>query len=45
MVHEVSLQVVSKPGSGLTVWVKAEQNDVVGPLADDTSRKACVQTQ
>ena len=37
---------VSESGSSLTVWVEAEQNDVVGPLADGASHKAhCTQMQ
>ena len=29
-----SNKVVSKPSSSLTVWVEAEQNDLMGPPAD-----------
>ena len=35
MVYEISQEVVSKPSSELTMWVDAEQNNVVSsePLA------------
>ena len=31
---------VSKPGSNLTMWMGAEQNDMVSPLTDGVSHKA-----
>ena len=42
-VHEIPQQVASEPGLGLTMWVDAEQNDVVSsePTIGNASRKAC----
>ena len=46
LVHEGSQQVLLESGcSSLTVWVKAEQNDVVGPLTVGASCKVCAGTQ
>ena len=31
--------------SNLTMWVEAEQNDMVDPLTDGASHKTCAQMQ
>ena len=36
-------QLVSELGPSLIVWVEAKQNDVMGPLTNSVSRKACAQ--